>query len=167
MQHDTVTNGGDLWTLDRASKTLHPPCASPAQEWGGRRHPTGAGSRISRTSPGRFELYVTSFPGAGERWQVSQEGASEAVWSKDGRELFFRNGKEMLVVRGPGATFDWDPPRVLFEGDYYKSGPGGANYDVSADGKRFLMVQEPATRRAAAKRHPGMAARNRKRRPEC
>ena len=144
MQHDTVTNGGDLWTLDRASRTLHPLVRSPAQEWGGRLSPDGRWLAYFSDVSGRFELYVTSFPGADERWQVSQDGAREAVWSKDGRELFFRLGRKMLAVTvRPGARFDWDPPRVLFEGDYYQSGPGGAHYDVSLDGKRFLMIQEP------------------------
>jgi hypothetical protein len=147
--HDTVTNGGDLWTLDVASKTLRPLVRSPAYEWGSRLSPDGRWlAYCSRNASGRDELYVTSFPGAGERWKVSQDGAREVVWSKDGRELFFRNGKELLVAAvRPGARFDWAPPRVLFTWDYWPSGqtgPGATNYDVSSDGKRFLMIQEPA-----------------------
>jgi hypothetical protein len=146
--HDTVTNGGDLWTLDVASKTLHALVRSPAYEWGSRLSPDGRWLAYCSNVSGRHELYVTSFPGAGDRWKVSQDGAREVVWSKDGHELFFRNGQELLVAAvRPGARFDWAPPRVLFRWDYWPTGatgPGGTNYDVSADGKRFLMVQEPA-----------------------
>ncbi len=145
--HDTVTNGGDLWTLDVASKTLRPLVRSPAYEWGSRLSPDGRWLAYCSNVSGRHEVYVTSFPGARERWKVSQDGAREVVWSKDGRELFFRNGQELLVAAvRPGARFDWAPPRVLFKWDYWPSGttgPGGTNYDVSSDGKRFLMVQEP------------------------
>jgi len=145
-QHDTVTNGGDLWTLDLASKTLRPLVRTPAAEFGGRLSPDGRWLAYASDVSGRWELYVTSFPGANRRWQVSQHGGREAMWSKDGRELIFRNGKAVMVAAvRPGATFDWEPPRVLFEGNFWQGGgAGAANYDVSSDGKRFLMIQEPA-----------------------
>ena len=147
MQHDTVSNGGDLWTLDIASKTLRPLVRSPKQEFGGRLSPDGRWLAFFSDISGRYELYVISFPDADKRWQVSRDGGREAVWSRDGRELFFRNGKELLVTAiRPGVTFDWDPPRVLFEGDFYSDlGPGIESYDVTPDGKHFLMLAVPVT----------------------
>jgi DNA-binding SARP family transcriptional activator/Tol biopolymer transport system component len=150
MQHDTVTNGGDLWTLDVASTTLRPLVRSPASEFGGRLSPDGRWLAYFSDGSGRYELFVTPFPDAGRRWQVSRNGASEAVWSRDGRELFFRNGKEFLVAAvRPGANFDSDPPRVLFEGNFEGGhGPGVNNYDVSPDGRYFLIIEVPPPRAA-------------------
>jgi Tol biopolymer transport system component len=91
------------------------------------------------------ELYVSPFPNPTTRHRVSRDGAREAVWSRDGRELFFRSGNRMMVAGvQTGAVFSADVPRELFTGDYYLSGgPGNVYYDVSLDGTRFLMIVEP------------------------
>jgi len=72
---------------------------------------------------------------------VSLDGGTEPRWSRDGREIFFRKGQKMMV-----AEVRTDPalaistPRTLFEGPYeVQDGP--VNYDVTADGRRFLMVK--------------------------
>ena len=145
MYHDTVSNGGDLWTLDIASKTLRPLYRSPKQDFGGRLSPDGRWLAFFSDYSGRYELYVIPFPDGDRRWQVSQDGGHEAVWSRDGRELFFRNGRKLMVAAiRPGRTFEWDPPRVLFEGDFYTGGgPGNEHYDVTPDGKHFLMLAVP------------------------
>ena len=90
---------------------------------------------------GRFEVYVQSFPGPGERHQVSTDGGTEPLWSRDGRELFYRQGDRVLTVPvRPGAAFQAGRPVVLFEGSFehfrYHAG-----YDVSPDSRRFVMVQ--------------------------
>src|SRR5207302_268614 len=63
------------------------------------------------------------------------------VWNPNGRELFYRRGKKMMAVdiaTQPG--FAPGTPRVLFEGGDELVSPG-ANYDVSPDGQRFLMIK--------------------------
>jgi len=68
-------------------------------------------------------------------------------WASNGRELFYRNGRQMMVVAvEPGPTFRVGTPRLLFEGDYVQEGDatGGQFYDVARDGQRFLMVAPPA-----------------------
>jgi hypothetical protein len=67
--------------------------------------------------------------------------AREAVWSRDGRELFYRHGSQMMSVRVPAGQQQPDSATVLFEGDYFAAGgPGIVNYDVASDG-RFLMLK--------------------------
>ncbi len=85
----------------------------------------------------RNEIYVQSFPKSGGKWQVSTDGGTGPVWSRDGKELFFRgaNGKLMVAVvrSGPGNKFDNDLAKPLFDL------PGGAGtFDVNRDG-RFLI----------------------------
>ena len=81
----------------------------------------------------------------GRRVQVSHDGGTEPTWSKTG-ELFYRNGDKMMVVRttaGPDGLVT-STPETLFEGRFERSilTAGVRMYDVSADGQRFLMVQE-------------------------
>ena len=140
----------DLWAIDvegdRAPRSL---LRTPADEYG-RLSPDGKWLAYVSDQTGRFELYVTPFPALGARSQISTGGAREPVWSRDGRELFYRNGTRLLAVTvRADTTFKWDPARVLFEGDFFSfAGPGNQSYDVSPDGKRFLMLEvvRPAPR---------------------
>ena len=100
------------------------------------------GKYVAYTSDesGQYEIYVRPVSGEGAMWQVSTEGGEESLWSKDGRELFFRNGPKWMVAEVTTAPqFKAGPPRLLFEGPY-RNVPG-VSYDVAADG-RFLMLEE-------------------------
>ena len=53
---------------------------------------------------GRAEVYVRPFPEADRaRWTVSSGGGTEPQWSRDGRELYYRDGAGRLVAVGVGA----------------------------------------------------------------
>jgi serine/threonine-protein kinase len=92
---------------------------------------------------GRSEVYVRPFPEGEGRWQISAEGGSEPRWSPDGREIFFRgNGKFYAVDVATSPTFKPGTPRVLFN-DRFRSQAPAPDYDVSPDGKRFLMLSMP------------------------
>ena len=92
---------------------------------------------------GREEVWLRSYPGPGITRQISSEGGTEPVWSPTGRELFYRNGNQMLSV---AIVFepDFDPgvPERLFEVRYAMTNRPDTprDYDVSVDGQRFLMV---------------------------
>ena len=106
--------------------------------------PDGGWFAYSSRESGRDELYVSPFSGSGRRWQVSTDGGQEPLWSPDGRELFYRDGRKVMVVPvRTQPTFQPGAPRILFEGRYYKDGLGPPGYDIAPDGQRFVMVQEP------------------------
>lgn len=94
-------------------------------------NPTGAG-----------EIWVRPYPGPGAPVRVSPDGGVEPIWSRDGRELFYRSEDRMLSARlHPGADLRFDPPVVLFESSYFRSEfYQPPSYDVAADG-RFLMLK--------------------------
>ena len=75
------------------------------------------------------------------------------MWSRDGRELFYQSGRAIMVVsvEVTGQSFQWGTARVLFEGTF--SGFGGTtgprNYDLSPDGKRFLMIKDAVVAESA------------------
>ena len=89
---------------------------------------------------GRFEVYVRSFPVAGAQWQISTSGGTMPVWSPDGRELFYvsADAKMMSVpVTTTGSAFEAEMPRELFP--VRLRDDSSAQYDISPDGKRFLL----------------------------
>ena len=87
---------------------------------------------------------MTPFPRGG-KVQISTEGGKEPMWSRDGRELFYRNGEKMMAVAiSAGPELSPGKPTLLFEGPYdLKIGSGASNYDVAEDG-RFVMIHTEA-----------------------
>ncbi len=89
---------------------------------------------------------MRSFLEPGGRWQISTAGGAEPRWNPGGNELFYRRGEEMWAVSvttEPSfqpAVFQPGRPMLLFEGRVELGGISH-NYDVSPDGKRFVMVQ--------------------------
>ena len=114
--------------------------------------PDGRWLAYSSTLSGRFEVYVRSLVGEAEQLQVSITGGNEPMWSRDGRELFYR-GEGDGHVRLVAATVDLGPPfrvtsrRALFLVDDYDAAQPHANYDVSPDGKSFVMIHRAPTGR--------------------
>ena len=100
---------------------------------------------------GRTEVYVQPYPGPGPRQQVSANGGTGPAWSHDGRELFYTTTQTMggqatltrmmVIPVTLRPTLTVGAPRQLFEGRYGATA-GIRSYDVTADGKRFLMVQQ-------------------------
>ena len=99
----------------------------------------------SSNESGTPEVYVRPFPETSSaKWQVSTAGGRQPLWSSNGRELFFLNGKSELVAAEirPGATFSVGAQRVLFSAAEYSGGGGIPGYAVSPDDRRFLFVRE-------------------------
>jgi serine/threonine-protein kinase len=97
---------------------------------------------------GRSEVWVRPATGTGGTRQISNEGGVEPVWSPTGRELFYRENNKMVVVDvTESATPSFGKPRALFEGSYMFGKTEGQEFDVSPDGRRFLMLkpQQPLT----------------------
>jgi len=100
---------------------------------------------------GKPEVYVQAFPGPGAKIQVSNDGGTDPVWRRSGGEFFYRNGDSMMLVAvSTDSTFTAGRPQELWKGHYSHGmstscgAPGltSSNYDVTADGKRFLMVKD-------------------------
>lgn len=99
----------------------------------------------------RMEVYVQAFPGPGAKVQISNNGGTDPVWARNGRELFYRQGDSMMAVDiSAGMTFSASRPRKLWEGKYTHGtssscglpGLSSSNYDVSPDGQRFPMIDD-------------------------
>jgi len=93
-------------------------------------------------------VYIQRFPEMDERLQVSTDIGYHALWSPDGKELYYREGTGVYAVPvayEPELTLG--KPVLLFEKDYLQPG-SRRNYDISSDG-RFLMIRPSEQERAA------------------
>ena len=99
--------------------------------------PDGRWLAYSSGETGTLEVYIQKYPQLGHRQQVSAGGGRWPVWSRDGREIFYRKGDAFYAARFEGGD---EPkigaPQFLFE----KAGIRG--YDVAPDGKGFFAVYE-------------------------
>jgi len=112
--------------------------------------PDGHWLAYSSTETGRSEVYVQSYPGSGGKLQISTEGGTEPLWNRNGRELFYRAGNRMMAVEITAQpSFMAGKPKLLFEGQYEPTLVSNANYDVSPDGQRFLMLKASERQEAA------------------
>jgi Tol biopolymer transport system component/predicted Ser/Thr protein kinase len=144
------TTGVDIWVLRMGDpspgsgqvRKAQPFLRTPFNEGAARFSPDGRWLVYISDESGRAEIYVQSYPGPGGKWQISTEGGTEPVWNPNGRELFYRNGDKMMAVDiATQPSFAAGRPRVLFEGQYQPTTTTPPNYDVSADGQRFLMLK--------------------------
>jgi serine/threonine protein kinase len=109
--------------------------------------PDGRWLAYTSNESGTPEIYVQSFPASGGKWQVSTHGGSHPRWRGDGKELFYLDvhGKKLMAVtiKGDAYTFEADSPVALFDVHVgrFHSGifAGMYQYDVTADGQRFLV----------------------------
>jgi Tol biopolymer transport system component/tRNA A-37 threonylcarbamoyl transferase component Bud32 len=89
---------------------------------------------------GRNEVYVREFPGGANAQQVSASGGNLPRWSRTGKEIFYVGGRRLFAVSVlTKPVFSGRPPEPLFE--FHALSP---LYDVSADGKRFVILDRPA-----------------------
>jgi Tol biopolymer transport system component len=142
------------------SHTPRPLLAGPGNRAAAAFSPDGRWIAYVSDESGQSEVYVAAASGQGGKWQISSEGGAEPLWARDGRELFYRSGNKMMAAAvSTGTTFSAAKPRELFEGDFaHRGGPTinlAPDYDISPDGRRFLMVQPvgPATVTAAPGLH--------------
>ncbi len=127
---------------DGVSGTI-PMAASSAGERSPALSPDGRWLAYTAFEEGAWQVWVTSFDTTSERWRVSSDGGEEPVWAHSGAELFFRDAANQLVsvAIAPGANFAPGPPRVLFSTLAFLGSDGRAQYDISSDDHRFLMLR--------------------------
>jgi Tol biopolymer transport system component len=131
---------GDLWILPlEDGSEPFPFAATEFNELHAVFSPDGKWLAYVSTESGRAEVYVAPFPGPGRKWQISTSGGFWPQWRGDGRELFYQtqNNRIMSVdidyTRGSIAI---GQEREIF------THASGTDFDVSADGQRFLVVRE-------------------------
>jgi Tol biopolymer transport system component len=105
--------------------------------------PDGKWVAYASDESGSWEIYVTTFPNAAGKWQVSRGGGREPRWRGDSREIFYLAPSGMLtsVPISTIGTFSSGTPVPMFQfhGRAAISSTDVFSYDVAKDGKRFLV----------------------------
>jgi serine/threonine-protein kinase len=144
-----VSNDWELPTTgDRQPRPLS---QSKFSEGAGMFSPDGKWLVYCSMESGKAELYVQPWPGPGPKIQISLEGGMDPIWRHDGKEIFYRNGGRLTVVTvNLGPPLKAGRPQALWKGSYTFSlssscglkGVTTASYDVTPDGRRFLMAKD-------------------------
>jgi len=138
-----IAASADVWALELVpSQRSTVFLKTPFNEAEAQFSPDGRWIAYASDESGRWEVYVQSFPATGAKWQVSTEGGTQPRWRADRREIFYIAPDKKLMaapVAAVGATFEVGPPRSLFQTRIKSASFDFFNYDVSADGQRFLV----------------------------
>ncbi len=136
-----------LWQLpltgdDRKPKPLAP-SSFMMQE--GRYSPDGRWIAYTSNESGKREVYVMPSSGNGGKWQVSNGGGQQPLWRHDGNEIFYLSSDDKLMsapIKLKPDSVQADASRELFNLANSILSVNGlvSPYDVTADGKRFLVV---------------------------
>jgi Tol biopolymer transport system component len=137
-----------LWVLSLKDRSLKPLFESSWTIKNARFSPNGRWIAYASNESGKMEVYVAPFPPGSGKWQVSSSGGQEPVWRRDGKELFFISADGTLMGAPVTATdhFDSATPAALFQTHRRQpiSSQDVFSYDVSKDGKQFLIADKSA-----------------------
>jgi Tol biopolymer transport system component len=142
--HVLFGKGNELWYLTWPERVPKPLLQAKWTVRNAQFSPDGRWIAYASNETGRMEIYVSSFPNSTGKWQVSSAGGQEPKWRRDGKELFYLSagGKMMAVPVTAGASFKAGSPITLFQ--THRRQPVSFldvfSYDVSGDGKRFLIA---------------------------
>jgi hypothetical protein len=115
---------------------------TPFNERGAVLSPDGRWLSFVTDESGVPEVYVQPFPGPGAKIPISTAGGLQPMWSRNGRELFFRQREWLMAVDVATDPFRAGAAKRLFEFDpnAYNLDTNFADYDVGPDG-RFLAIR--------------------------
>ena len=130
----------DIWTYSFRERKASAWLATPFSEAAAQLSPDGKWIAYQSNESGRNEVYVRSFPQSRDKWLVSNGGGGAPAWRGDGRELYYISAdrKMMAVATKLIPDFDSGVPVPLFEVRLLDH-PSLRQYDVTADGGRFLL----------------------------
>ncbi|MDZ4259701.1 MAG: hypothetical protein U0974_13380, partial [Gemmatimonadales bacterium] len=122
--------------------TSHPVATTRFVEAQARVSPDGKWITYVTDASGTVQVVAQSFPVAGGRVQVSVSGGSEPVWSRDGKTIFYRDGRHVIAASvSTSEGFAVTNRTNLFPDNFRFAQAPHANYDVALDGQRFLMIR--------------------------
>ena len=159
---------GDIAIVRNAGRgPLEPLVASRFDEWFPAVSPDGHWLAFVSNQSGKNEVYARLLDGKGEQVQVSMDGGGEPVWGPGGKEIFYRGGpnsapKLIAAAIETRSGLSVTSRRELFSVADMATATPHANYDVSPDGKTFVMVRNnPSTRIMVIQNLPALVAKER------
>ncbi len=144
----------DIWSYSIRDKKESPLIVIPkSAQSGSRLSPDGKWIAYESNETGRAEVYVEPLPRNGKRFQVSKTGGSRPLWAPDMSKIYFDNNAGAAVrmlsvtVKTQPAFSSGDPVTMPMKDFIQPSGTIRRQFDITPDGKQFLMMfQSPPSR---------------------
>ena len=135
--------GSQLVLLSTAGGKMTRFLTTNTSETNGQISPDGKWVAYASNDSGDWEIYVTTYPAAAGKWQVSRGGGTEPRWRGDGKEMFYIGpGSTLMAVPiTSDGTFAAGNPTPLFRTQFRAqvSSTDQFSYDVTKDGQRFVV----------------------------
>ncbi len=132
----------DVWIWSERGNESERLLSTPFNESAAVFSPDGRFLAYVSNETGEDEVYVLALDGSSPKTRISTAGGREPVFRGDGSALYYRDEEWMMEVAlqtGTGLTAG--EPLPLFEAPFDEASAFFANYDVSKEGSRFLMVR--------------------------
>jgi serine/threonine-protein kinase len=142
----SLKTGNDVMALPLDGTQVLPLVQTSFDERNGIVSPDGRWLAYEANDSRVFEIHIRPYPDVKSgHWQVSTSGGTQPLWARSGKELFYfaPDGALMRVAVAGGPAWTAGAPTKVLEGRYVVSAGGSPfrNYDIAADGQRFLMVK--------------------------
>jgi serine/threonine-protein kinase len=140
----------DTYMVRLADRRIQPLLESPRfSDRNGEVSPNGRWLAYQSNESGSDEIWVVPFPNVDDPGKrlVSSGGGRWPTWSADEKELFYFTPPDAIMavpVTTNGVTFAFGNPSVAVKANVLAELNAGFDirtYDVSADGKRFLVIK--------------------------
>jgi len=120
--------------------------SGPVRDDFGRFSPDGRWVAYHSTeNGGRLDVFVTPYPEANAKFQISTNGGSFPLWSPDGSTIYYQGNREILAVdvRVEGEALVRGAPRSIRTGNYTSNLVGSSNWDIDPSGEFFYVINQP------------------------
>jgi serine/threonine protein kinase len=138
-----AAGGSQLVLLSTSGGKMTRFLTTKTSETNGQISPDGKWVAYASNESGDWEIYVTTYPTAAGKWQISRGGGTEPRWRGDGKEIFYIGAGSTLtaVPVSSEGTFAAGNPTPLFRTQLRAqvSSTDQFSYDVTKDGQRFLV----------------------------
>jgi len=140
----TQARGGefDVWIFSLRDKKATPFEVTPGSEkLNAVLSPDGHWLVYSSNETGRFELFVRPYPSGSAKFQITREGGAHPLWAPDGKEIYLdNNGRLYSIAIQSQPNLTWGNPVALPITGFYQQNVRPRHYDITPNGKQFVMV---------------------------
>ena len=144
----------DIWMLPlEGDRKPYPFVVTQSSEYHPQFSPDGRWVAFNSGRSGQMEIWIKPYPDGG-MVQISTDGGVEPRWSNDGKELFYRNEDNLMVVGiQTEPTLEAERPKLVVEGFITASVDSrGTTYDLSNNAEKILLIK-PEQQQASTQFH--------------
>ena len=139
-----VETSWDIWAAPLDGGTPQPLLQTPGEERNGRLSPDGRFLTYTSLQGEQSDVFVTTVPVSGTKWQISRGGGQQSAWSADGRTLYYISNQKKIVavdvgVEGSRLTVGKSRVAVDTRIEVRERNNQGMPFAVTADGSRFVV----------------------------